>query len=142
MMKKDNITILQVALSQAIRNTQHPDGGASVNLEGTQASSGYMVSIYPTRSKAINVDELTISTLYEYIEENVDLLTDTNNFIGLLNDPKTNIIYIDISINVKDSIIATALCFSHDQIAYFDLSTFQSVEVNRLATSELKIETK
>ena len=43
--------------------------------------------------------------------------------------------YLDISINTQDAKVAREQCKQKDQIAYFDLQDFSSVEVDANATS-------
>jgi len=71
----------------------------------------------------------------DYIKENKELLSKKNHYVGLWNDPETNIIYMDVSVHSMNATTAREQCEQKDQIAYFDLQTGESVTVNQNATS-------
>ena len=112
-----------------------PDGGGTFNpYTKTSPITGFCYSPYPQYSKVITED-LTLDEFEQYCSDHSDLLDKENHYIGMWHDPETGIKYLDISINTQDATEARVKCAENDQIAYFDLQDFSSVEVNANATS-------
>lgn len=116
-----------------------PDGGFTV-MAGKEVNSGYAVSRYPDRSLAIpSVVEIPKAKLAQkisdYAAQNSDLLSTAGHALGGWHDPKTGTAYLDISEVTDSAETAAQIALDHDQIAYFDFSTFESVTVNPDATS-------
>jgi hypothetical protein len=113
-----------------------PDGGftysPTTNLE---PAGGYALSIHPDRSEAFDANSIKFADLAAYAAKNRDLLTKPGNHIGAWHDPASGKIFLDVSMVTQDKAEAERLALKHDQIAYFDLNTFQSVTVNPNATS-------
>ena len=124
-------------VDNVLSTTSEPDGGSTYNpYVKTSPQVGFCYSPYPERSVEFNsVDDLTLSTYDEYCEQNKDLLSKENHYVGTWHDPATGKIYIDVSINTMDAKEARKQCEDNDQIAYFDLQDFSSVTVNQNATS-------
>ena len=122
-----------------------PDSGATfsmrgTNLEVTIPQVGFCASPYPELSKVFNAsNEVTASGLMDYMDSvnniDPDLLGDENTYIGLWNDPESGKVYLDISRRYDTAEQARISCENHDQIAYFDLQSFESVDVDRNAMS-------
>ena len=82
-----------------------------------------------------SLDDLSLSEFEQYCSEHKDLLDKEDHYIGTWHDPNTGTKYLDISINTQDAKVAREQCKQKDQIAYFDLQDFSSVEVDANATS-------
>lgn len=114
-----------------------PDGGATVDVKGQKmVTSGFAHSPYPERSKVVDVDDLDYDTIIEYAEGNSDIFGDDDQaYLGLWHNPEDSKVYLDVSVVCTDAAEARADCEVNDQIAFFDLQTFESVTVNPDATS-------
>lgn len=115
-----------------------PDGGFTV-MGGKSIDSGYAVSPYPERSRKFSSEGASraqiTSEIRSYAEANGDLLSQPGNAIGGWHDPATGDIYLDVSIITDTPELAAKVALEHDQIAYFDFQTFESVTVNPDAKS-------
>lgn len=113
----------------------------NLNMKGSQVYVDTVDNVLSTTSEPersvefSSVDDLTLSTYDEYCEQNKDLLSKENHYVGTWHDPATGKIYLDVSINTMDAKEARKQCEDNDQIAYFDLQDFTSVTVNQNATS-------
>jgi len=110
-----------------------PDGGFTWSPTGGEPKGGFALSVYPQHSAVF--EKVTKRDLIDYIKKNRDLLRKPGNYLGAWHDPESGKVFLDISMVTQDKKEAERLCRKHDQIAYFDLNTFQSVTVNRAATS-------
>lgn len=128
-----------------LKTVNQPDGGATFNpLNNKTPSSGFCYSPYPEVSKTVKFSEDLAENkniLLNYLKENKELLEKENHYIGLWNDPETGIIYMDVSVHSMNAKEVRIGCKEKDQIAYFDLQTFESVTVNQNATSGQNIDT-
>lgn len=130
--------IEKLSVNNLFSNVSSPDGGATFNPTlSTIPTSGFCYSPYPELSKTIQVDNPVQlkKDLDNYLKENKEILSKDNHYIGIWNDPETGIVYLDISVNSMDSKESRKACENKDQIAYFDLQSFESVTVNKNATS-------
>lgn len=93
------------------------------------------VSPYPNRSKVVPLGKLTPKVIQQYRDQNKDLLSKPGHHLGGWHDTETGKVYLDISVVVKTHSEARKLSEDHDQIAYFNLRTFETVTVNREAKS-------
>jgi hypothetical protein len=115
---------------------QRPDGGFTYNpAVGTEPVEGYALSIHPERSVAIDASKIKITDLADYVAKNGDILAEEGNHFGAWHDPASGKVFLDVSTVTKDAKAAEDLARRHDQIAYFDLKSGQSVTVNPVATS-------
>lgn len=113
-----------------------PDGGFSYQpITEEVPKTGYALSPYPERSFAVNVNDLKITDLWDYVQKNGDLLAEQKHYFGAWHDPGTGKVFLDVSVVVQDENEAAELARAKDQIAYFDLVKGASVTVNRQATS-------
>jgi hypothetical protein len=122
--------------SGLLASIHKPDGGFTYSFgTGRQPKVGYPLSIYPERSKGIPFKDFHRTDVSIYIKKNKDILSKKESHLGGWHDPKTGMIYLDISVVKKTAKEAHDLALKYDQIAYFDLSIFKSVTVNAKATS-------
>jgi hypothetical protein len=124
-----------------VHDVRQPDGGFTFNpVTGASASSGYAVSPYPERSQVMDIskmsDKAIRSAVNAYGVKNKDIISKPGVFVGGWHDPENKgKVYLDISVVTKTAAAAERLALKHDQIAYFDFQTFQSVTVNKDAKS-------
>lgn len=124
-------------IEDIVSGVSEPDGGATWNPH-TQLSpnSGFCYSPYPERSRKITPEDVTPKNIAKYMKDNADVFdNDDNAFVGLWNDPKTGDVYLDVSVVTDDASEAREKCKEFDQIAFFDLQCYESVEVDRNAKS-------
>ncbi len=117
-----------------------PDGGATFTLDGLSPTTGFCASPYPEHSKVFNnSSEVTFESLAEYVSNidktNPELFAEPETYLGLWNDPSDGKVYLDVSKRYKTAEAARFSCEENDQIAFFDLNTFESVDVDRNAKS-------
>lgn len=122
--------------SEVLSTVREPDGGGTWNpVTQKMPIVGFCYSPYPEYSECLKAEDVTLETLDSYATEHADVLGEDHHFVGLWNNPEDGNVYLDVSVNTEDASEAATGCENHDQIAYFDLQTFSSVEVNRYATS-------
>lgn len=117
-----------------------PDGGATFNLNGTVPTVGFCASPYPEFSKVYEkAEDVTFAELTNFVAEvekvNPTIFAEENTYLGLWNDPETGKIYLDVSKHYMNALETRKVCLENDQIAFFDLNTFESVDVDRNALS-------
>lgn len=117
-----------------------PDGGATFNLAGIQPTTGFCASPYPQYSKVFNDSkEVNFNSLASYVAEvkqaDPTIFSQEETYLGLWNDPEDGKVYLDISKRFHTAEEARKACEDHDQIAFFDLNVFESVDVDRNAKS-------
>lgn len=137
--------ISDVELDEVLKDLREPDSGAtlSANRNSTKAKIpivGFCASPYPEYSVVFdNPEDVTLDSLLDFEErinkKNEGIFSQEDVYIGLWNDPATGKIYLDVSKRYNTAEEARIACEQNDQIAYFDLQTFESVDVNREATS-------
>jgi hypothetical protein len=124
------------ASAEVLSTVRQSDGGGTWNpMTQKMPTCGFCYSPYPEHSKCLKAEEITLKELNDYAKEHHDLLGKDHHFVGLWNNPADGNVYLDISVNTMDAGTAKDGCENHDQIAYFDLQTFTSVEVDANATS-------
>lgn len=133
-------SVVNKSLDDVFDNVSEPDGGATFKPNGDQPVTGFCASPYPEYSKVFNSsDELNKQAIDDYVDDinkqNPGLMDDENTYIGLWNDPQDGKIYVDVSKHYMNAEDARKTCEEHDQIAFFDLNTFDSVTVNLDAKS-------
>lgn len=120
-----------------------PDGGGTITKDGRQSPiSGFCYSPYPEISQCYNSaeefapDQKTLqNNLIKFYNKNKSYFKDSNSFIGFWNDPETGKVYLDVSKVTDDATNARSECKQHDQIAFFDLQSYESVTVDQNAKS-------
>lgn len=118
-----------------------PDGGFTLKPDTNElVTSGYSVSPYPERSrklpKVARMTDAEVNTeIKSYMVANRDLLSKPEHMLGGWHDPQTGDAWLDVSIVVDSPAEAVKVGLEHDQIAYFDFQTFESVDIDRNARS-------
>lgn len=92
-------------------------------LKKADINGGYMVSLEGTETQTQGDDHQAIK---KAIEEKQAIIKDNNNmYIGLWLD--SNIMYIDISININDKVEALEFAKYNKQLAIYDLENNDSI---------------
>lgn len=133
----------EVSLSNLFSDVGAPDGGATVSIQNSKVISpitGFCASPYPQYSKVFdNAEDVNYKALLDYIDnvnkQSDNLFEENDTYLGLWNDPETGKVYLDVSKRYMSAQEARIACEENDQIAYFDLQLFESVDVDRQATS-------
>jgi hypothetical protein len=113
---------------------RQPDGGFTVHaVTGQQPTTGYALSIYKGREMTKPAGDLKLVDLLRFARANQDLLRQPDNYFGVWHDPKSNMVYMDISIVVKSAAEAERLGRQNQQFAYFDLEEGQSIDIDQEA---------
>ena len=115
-----------------------PGGGFTYNpRSGTEPTTGLAVSIHPERSAVFDPKTVRTADLFHYVANNADLLAQDGSHLGAWNDPDSGKLFLDVTHVLPESSpdAARQLCLDHDQIAYFRLSDFTTITVNRDAKS-------
>lgn len=93
-------------------------------------TTGFFVSPHPELERAVQAQDLTVSDLANFIHDNQAILQRPGNFLGGWHDPETGIISLDISTRTERAQQARTIAAEHQQVAFFDAQTFESVTVN------------
>lgn len=126
----------QIDSQSVVRELSDPGAGMTADMiDGSTVQHGFPYSPYPERSQAVHYKNITPKDLDDYVNNNRDLLSKPGNFLGLWHDPDSGLVYIDISVVTDDAAEARKQCLEKDQLAFFDLQTFQTVTVNENASS-------
>lgn len=113
-----------------------PDGGFTYQPRiHFEPRTGYVVSVYPERSWAKRVNQMTMLDIAKFMVHNIDLLKKNDHYLGGWHDRKSHKVFLDVSIVVGSAARAHELALRHDQKAYYDLSKGTSVYVNPHARS-------
>ncbi len=113
-----------------------PDGGFTYQpIKGVERKTGFALSPFPGRSRAIAAKDIKPQDIAQYVIDNEDAFADSNNHLGLWHDPDSGMVFLDVSVVVKTAKEADTLSRKYDQKAYFDFSTLKSVVVDANAKS-------
>jgi hypothetical protein len=115
--------------------------GASYNIvtDDYNPSTGYMVSLKGSESKSAMTDDERelLKRISAYVEEYIDLLAEDGRYLGawVVNEApyvrwkKTDILYLDVSVNIANLDEALAFAEANGQKAIYDCSTGESINV-------------
>jgi hypothetical protein len=112
---------------QAIHETTLATGGSSTDLLGATPAKGYMVSVHPQHGLIVPVSQFTPELIAEYVANQIERLHFEDHYLGTWID--SGRVYLDIALRVDRLEEALELGRRHNQLAVFDLETFESVEV-------------
>jgi hypothetical protein len=95
------------------------NNGASYNITTgiLNPNSGFFVSL-PNREQQINRNNFNTSILADFINNNIDLLSNENNFVG--GWIENGIVYLDVSEQIADKRTALNLGVQRNQLAIYD----------------------
>lgn len=119
------------SIEEITKSCNEPDGGATIHaFKNVSPQSGFCVSPYKEAEVPVlgDVTESQVEKLIDSFRRDYgDKLKDDNAYVGLWRDPKTKVLYVDLSILVEDAREARILCEQNDQEAYYDLQTGKSI---------------
>ena len=95
------------------------NNGASYNITTgiLNPNSCYFVSL-PNRELQINREDFNTSILADFVNNNIDLLSNENNFVG--GWIENGIVYLDVSEQIADKRTALNLGVQRNQLAIYD----------------------
>jgi hypothetical protein len=101
-------------------------------ITGAQPNSGYMVSLrgydlsenYQDLLDSLKIEEF----IDNYLQANTDKLLD-NFYCGAWLDDSSGLLFMDVSVNVKDIETACYLGICNDQLAIYDLTNRRSIKL-------------
>lgn len=100
-------------------------GGASYHLNGSTPKSGFMVSQVGAE-KIISLKDFTEEIIENFVNENIKKLSNNEDLcVGTWESEGQ--VYFDISENIQDKNKAISEGLKNNQLAIFDLSTFESI---------------
>ena len=115
-----------------LRTIRKPDGGFTYKpTTKSSPTTGFMVSIYKSREKILDVGEVTGVVLAAYVRKNRDLLQKSNNYLGAWHNPENGKVYLDVSRRTESRDEAARFGKAHDQEAYFDIVAGRSVDLKK-----------
>lgn len=107
------------------------EGGFSTTTHGDVPEGGYMVSPYPDAEEKYDAATMTRQDVHDYRDRHADELARPNHYLGGWRDGNT--VYLDISVHADTASAAERYAIEHQQLAYFDLNTGQTVYVPKKA---------
>jgi hypothetical protein len=107
------------------------NGGASINMAGQPATSGYMVALPEDQEVVVSMDAFRRGgpqIIQQYIQSHPDV-SGPGNFFGAWVDGDS--VYLDVSENVYDESQAIQLGQQRNQLAIYDIATGNSIDTGR-----------
>jgi hypothetical protein len=92
--------------------------GCSINLNSEIPDKGFMVSL-KGHELQVNILEFSLDHIDRFIDDNIKLLSNRKCFIGTWVE--NDIVFIDVSINLKNKRASLAFAQDNGQIAIFDV---------------------
>lgn len=113
------VDIVDLAMGRITRKIIANGGITRHHVTGEEPETGYAVSIYPTLSKVIPVEEFDTQTLFQFTFANRRLLQLPDHYLGAwVSEGK---VYLDVSIVVDDVDAAKYLGKHFNQMAAWDI---------------------
>jgi hypothetical protein len=106
----------------------YEDEGFSLSLDAKSPETGYMTATKKEGEWKIRLEDVTEDGLQNYIEKYVKELAEPDMYLG--GWVEDGWAYIDVSMNVQDLDEALRIAKGAEQIAIFDLSTYESIYVD------------
>lgn len=94
----------------------------------------YAVSLYPERSVVVEGKQIPLAVLRRFVVDNLDILRDPRVSIGTWFNSDDGMSYLDISATLPDKAQAIELGKKYNQIAIFDLATFEEIPTGGTGT--------
>ena len=105
-------------------------GGFTYNpIHDDSPEAGYALSIYPEAEKALNVADLSVEVIFQYLVSNRARFEDPETYVGGWFDRENGIVYLDISVVVRDLERAMRLAKKHNQEGIYDLGQGETIIV-------------
>lgn len=123
-------TDVEAAFADLLARIKDPNNGGFTYsvLEGLHPSRGLVVVAYPKQQEIFDATTITFDNLWNFAETNSALLLQKGNHFGAWTNGQGKVI-LDVSQVVFTPEDAQAIGFENDQEAYFNLSTFKSVDI-------------
>lgn len=112
------------ALTKRAEELTRRNGGVTINLKGDVPTQGFAYSPYKDTETKIIKENFSDTDIDNFIEKYYDRLIQEGHHLGAWEDNGT--IYLDISKVNPDENAAVADALANDQLALFDLSTFET----------------
>ena len=126
---RKTVTSEEARLRTLAAKLDRPDGGFSIRpLTGESVTGGYVVAVAPECEQQIT-GRVTPEDVRAYAYTHAATLIRTGAVLSGWRDPSTGVAYLDVSRVVGTREEAARLAVAHNQLAYFDLHTGQSVDV-------------
>jgi hypothetical protein len=94
----------------------------------------YAVSLYPERGVVLEGRQVDLKVLHRFILDNLDLLRDPRVSVGTWFNADNGLTYLDVSATVPERAQAIQLARQYNQIAIFDLFSFEEIETGGTGT--------
>lgn len=107
------------------------DGGFTFSInDGASPTDGFMVSKDKSREVIVPLSFLTEDVIIDYILDNWQQLHADGACIGawVTELDGIRVVYLDVSYRVADKDAAIVLAKEHNQLAIFDLATFEEIK--------------
>lgn len=117
--KQEGLQVTQKALELTKKN-----GGVTINLDGDVPISGFAYSPFKDIETTIPKEQFSEKNIDDFIDKHYDKLNQEGNHLGIWED--NGKIYIDISKVNPDEQLAVTDAAKNNQLALFDLSTFET----------------
>jgi len=92
-------------------------------------SEGYYVSLSRKFGKVIKLNKFCITDINKYIAHRADFLNSPDHFLGIWINQNTSIVYLDISIHIKELEPALNFAKINRQLAIWDCANKTEVKV-------------
>jgi hypothetical protein len=122
-------------LEGLIASIADPDSGFTYDPTHGAPTEGMVLSIYPSRSRAMDANKIGLDDLADYLDGNSDLIDGDDHYMGGWHDPETGKAVLDVSVVTRTREEAVRLCRQHDQKAFYDVIKGEVVVVDPEAAS-------
>lgn len=113
-------------MADAIRKA----GGFTLQpVSGAQPVKGYAVSPFPEAEMAVNLNDLTVDRVYNWVREHAAAFKDDRVHAGGWHDTETGVVYLDLSIVVDDRTEAEQIARQYNQEGIYDLQAGETIIV-------------
>jgi len=109
-------------------------GGISINIKtGKEPKSGYMVAVHSERAVWISASDAKNpqtrkSIMQKFKDNNMDVLSEKDNYFGTWLDPETGEISLDISKCISDRDEAVRYAAEHNEKAIWDVENMENID--------------
>ena len=96
------------AVAKQAYDLYHQSSGATVNLDSGSLSGKdlWAVSVYRDRTQEVDESDVSVELIEAFIRANMDLLLQPQNSLGMWLTADEGIVYLDVSITVRDRLRA------------------------------------
>lgn len=112
-------------------------GGATVNLQGVEPTSGYAYGGYVELEKVLPPNAVTPESILQYMQDNEQALAMPDHYLGLWHDVESGNVFLDVSIVSPPGPDALKDAKDRGQIAVWDID--KGVEIPTGATLDRNI---